>query len=81
MFGARSSNHARAACAGVASTRTANAVSARAGEKLVLHAPVLAGASGMLATLLYFIATQQGLLSTVAVLTSLYPGITVLLAR
>jgi uncharacterized membrane protein len=43
--------------------------------------PVLAGVSGMVATLLYFVATQQGLLSTVAVLTSLYPGVTVLLAR
>jgi uncharacterized membrane protein len=43
--------------------------------------PVLAGAGGVVATLLDFAATQQGLLSTVAVLTSLYPGVTVLLAR
>ncbi len=46
-----------------------------------LALPVLAGVSGVAATLLYFVATQRGLLSTVAVLTSLYPGVTVLLAR
>jgi uncharacterized membrane protein len=43
--------------------------------------PVLVGASGVAATLLYFAATQRGMLSTVAILTSLYPGVTVLLAR
>lgn len=43
--------------------------------------PILAGVSGMAATLLYFVATQRGMLSTVAVLTSLYPGVTVVLAR
>jgi drug/metabolite transporter (DMT)-like permease len=43
--------------------------------------PVLVGASGMAATLLYFYATRFSMLATVAVLVSLYPGVTVLLAR
>jgi drug/metabolite transporter (DMT)-like permease len=43
--------------------------------------PVLVGASGMTATLLYFYATHFAMLATAAVLVSLYPGVTVLLAR
>jgi uncharacterized membrane protein len=43
--------------------------------------PSLVGIAGMFATLLYFYATHAGALAIVAVLTSLYPGITVLLAR
>lgn len=43
--------------------------------------PVLAGLAGTAATLAYYYATRFGLLATVAVLTSLYPGVTVLLAR
>jgi drug/metabolite transporter (DMT)-like permease len=43
--------------------------------------PVLAGASGMAATLAYFYATHFSLLAVAAVLVSLYPGATVLLAR
>ena len=43
--------------------------------------PVLVGASGMSATLLYFYATHVSMLATAAVLVSLYPGVTVLLAR
>jgi uncharacterized membrane protein len=43
--------------------------------------PITTGASGMAATLTYFYATQFGMLATVAVLTSLYPGVTVALAR
>lgn len=43
--------------------------------------PMLAGIGNMAGMLLYFYATQSGLLSTVAILTSLYPGVTVLLAR
>jgi len=43
--------------------------------------PALAGASGMIATLLYFYATHFSMLATAAVLVSLYPGVTVLLAR
>ena len=39
------------------------------------------GASGMAATLLYFYATHFAMLATAAVLVSLYPGVTVLLAR
>lgn len=42
---------------------------------------LLAGASGMTATLLYFYATHFSMLATAAVLVSLYPGVTVLLAR
>ncbi|MGH3273898.1 MAG: EamA family transporter [Streptosporangiaceae bacterium] len=43
--------------------------------------PALVGIGGMSATLLFFFATQSSMLATAAVLTSLYPGITVLLAR
>ena len=43
--------------------------------------PVLVGLGGMIATLLFFFATQSGTLATVAILTSLYPGVTVVLAR
>jgi len=41
----------------------------------------LAGASGMAATLAYFYATHFSMLAVAAVLVSLYPGVTVLLAR
>jgi uncharacterized membrane protein len=43
--------------------------------------PALVGASGIAATLLYFYATHFAMLATAAVLVSLYPGVTVLLAR
>jgi drug/metabolite transporter (DMT)-like permease len=43
--------------------------------------PVLVGVSGMAATLLYFYATHFSMMATAAVLVSLYPGVTVLLAR
>jgi drug/metabolite transporter (DMT)-like permease len=43
--------------------------------------PALAGASGMAATLAYFYATHFSMLAIAAVLVSLYPGTTVLLAR
>ena len=43
--------------------------------------PVLAGASGTAATLSYFYATHFAMLAIAAVLVSLYPGFTVLLAR
>jgi len=43
--------------------------------------PALAGASGMAATLAYFYAAHFRMLAVAAVLVSLYPGITVLLAR
>jgi drug/metabolite transporter (DMT)-like permease len=43
--------------------------------------PLLAGAAGMAATLAYFFATHYSMLATVAVIVSLYPGVTVLLAR
>ena len=43
--------------------------------------PVLAGASGMAATLAYFCATHVSMLAVAAVLVSLYLGFTVLLAR
>jgi drug/metabolite transporter (DMT)-like permease len=43
--------------------------------------PVLAGASGTAATLTYFYATHFSMMAIAAVLVSLYPGFTVLLAR
>jgi drug/metabolite transporter (DMT)-like permease len=43
--------------------------------------PVLVGAGGMAATLAYFYATHFSMLAVAAVLVSLYPGVTVLLAR
>jgi drug/metabolite transporter (DMT)-like permease len=43
--------------------------------------PVLVGAGGMAATLAYFYATHFSMLAIAAVLVSLYPGVTVLLAR
>jgi drug/metabolite transporter (DMT)-like permease len=43
--------------------------------------PVLAGASSTLAALAYYYATHVSILAVAAVLTSLYPGVTVLLAR
>jgi drug/metabolite transporter (DMT)-like permease len=43
--------------------------------------PMLAGAAGMAASLLYFYATHFAMLATVGVLVSLYPGVTVMLAR
>jgi drug/metabolite transporter (DMT)-like permease len=43
--------------------------------------PVLAGASSTVAALAYYYATHVSMLAVAAVLTSLYPGVTVLLAR
>ncbi len=60
------------------------AIRARVPLRPVLRAaagPALVGASGMAATLLYFVATHFAMLATAAVLVSLYPGVTVLLAR
>jgi drug/metabolite transporter (DMT)-like permease len=42
---------------------------------------VLTGATGSAGTILYFLATQAGLLAVTAVLTSLYPAVTIVLAR
>jgi drug/metabolite transporter (DMT)-like permease len=60
------------------------AVATRQPLRLPLRAaglPALAGATGMAATLAYFYATHASLLAVAAVVVSLYPGITVLLAR
>ena len=43
--------------------------------------PILAGALVALAAICFFLGTQRGLLTVVAVLTSLYPAVTVALAR
>jgi uncharacterized membrane protein len=43
--------------------------------------PAFAGISGAAATLTFFFATHVSMLSTAAVIVSLYPGVTVLLAR
>jgi drug/metabolite transporter (DMT)-like permease len=42
---------------------------------------VLTGVAGGAGTILYFLATQAGLLAVTAVLTSLYPAVTIVLAR
>ena len=42
---------------------------------------VLAGVTGAAGTACYFVATHEGLLAVTAVITSLYPGSTILLAR
>jgi drug/metabolite transporter (DMT)-like permease len=60
------------------------AVKSRAPLQMGIRAaglPFLAGAAGMAATLAYFYATHYSMLATVAVIVSLYPGVTVLLAR
>ena len=60
------------------------AVKSRAPLRIGIRAaglPFLAGAAGMAATLAYFYATHYSMLATVAVIVSLYPGVTVLLAR
>ena len=45
------------------------------------HGPFLGGLLVAVAVTCYFLATQRGMLSVVAVLTSLYPAVTVALAR
>ena len=60
------------------------AVKSRAPLRMGIRAaglPFLAGAAGMAATVAYFYATHYSMLATVAVIVSLYPGVTVLLAR
>ena len=42
---------------------------------------ILAGVTGAAGTACYFVATHLGLLAVTAVITSLYPGSTILLAR
>jgi drug/metabolite transporter (DMT)-like permease len=42
---------------------------------------VITGAAGALGTILYFLATHEGFLAVTAVLTSLYPAVTIVLAR
>jgi drug/metabolite transporter (DMT)-like permease len=46
-----------------------------------LAMPVFAGLSGVAATLTFFFSSHLAMLSTAAVLVSLYPGVTVMLAR
>jgi drug/metabolite transporter (DMT)-like permease len=41
----------------------------------------IAGLTGSLGTILYFLATHRGLLAIAAVITSLYPAVTIVLAR
>ena len=42
---------------------------------------VIAGAGGAAGTILFFLATHHGFLAVTAVLTSLYPAVTIVLAR
>jgi drug/metabolite transporter (DMT)-like permease len=62
------------------------AVAIRSRERLIPSVrsaglPALAGIAGMTATLLFYYSTHYSMLATVAVIVSLYPGVTVLLAR
>ncbi len=50
-------------------------------SRLVIPGVVFAGAGDMLANMLFLSAAQRGLLSTASVLASLYPAVTVALAR
>ncbi|WP_345713838.1 EamA family transporter, partial [Kineococcus glutinatus] len=49
-------------------------------ERPAAAAALLVGVTGAAAVVLYSLAVRQGLLAVVAVLTSLYPAVTVLLA-
>jgi len=51
------------------------------GTAWIRFGPILGGVFAAIAVTLYFLATQRGLLTVVAVLTSLYPAVTVALAR
>jgi drug/metabolite transporter (DMT)-like permease len=46
-----------------------------------LAMPVFSGASGAAATLMFFFSAHMSMLATAAVIVSLYPSVTVLLAR
>src|SRR5262249_23923011 len=48
---------------------------------VVRFGPIVGGVFAAVAVTLYYLATQRGLLTVVAVLTSLYPAVTVALAR
>ncbi|MET8161549.1 DMT family transporter [Sphaerisporangium sp. NPDC005289] len=75
LFGARLASAVAAGALALASGRTV-----RPG-KGALPAIVTAGILDMLANVLYLMAVQRGLLTVVAVLASLYPASTLLLAR
>ena len=61
--------------------REPEALQTRSLPPFVRYGPLLGGAFAGLAVVFYFLATQRGLLTVVAVLTSLYPAVTVALAR
>ena len=65
-----------AALATAAATRNVRLPAARA--RLLA---VITGATGAGGTILYFFATHDGFLAVTAVLTSLYPAVTIVLAR
>jgi uncharacterized membrane protein len=66
----------------VSRTRTGSSVLAdRPGWRIGWLGPIAGGVLVTLAVICYFLATKLGLLSVVAVLTSLYPAVTVVLAR
>jgi uncharacterized membrane protein len=56
-------------------------LASRPAAPFVRHGPILGGVLVALAVTCYYLATQRGLLTVVAVLTSLYPAVTVALAR
>jgi drug/metabolite transporter (DMT)-like permease len=57
------------------------ALAARPAAPFVRFGPLLGGVFAAAAVTFYFLATRRGLLTVVAVLTSLYPAVTVALAR
>ncbi len=66
----------------VAALAAAAAVrSFRLGDTRSRRLAVLTGAAGAAGTILFFFATHQGFLAVTAVLTSLYPAVTIVLAR
>ena len=52
-----------------------------AGDRWLRFGPILAGVLVALAAICFFLGTQRGMLTVVAVLTSLYPAVTIALAR
>ena len=75
MVGARIASISVVAVAALVARRPIGA------ERTALPGIALTGALDVAANILYLLASRQGLLSLVAVLTSMYPASTVVLAR
>lgn len=81
LVAARTGNVAVIAVAFAVMARLRGDSGPRVSGRLLIGLALLSGALDAGANALYFVAAQQGMLSLAAVLTSLYPAITVLLAR